>query len=250
MHNNGADALIVTSNGNFIFPTPVAFNGSFNVTVGTQPTGQTCSVVNNSSSGAGVTSNVNSVNIVCSTNTYTIAGSVSGLANGQQVTLHNNGADALIVTSNGNFIFPTPVAFNGSFNVTVGTQPTGQTCSVVNNSSSGAGVTSNVNSVNIVCVVMDYFKYGGLTWMRPLWELRGWSNAYTYCKWYGWRLPTSTELWNMSNSKIHINLGWVSGLTWTSTQSMIGVNYELIDTSGPSLSSGYYKSLNMVMCVY
>jgi sugar lactone lactonase YvrE len=152
--NNASDTLAVAADGSFLFDKTVAFNGSYNITVGTQPTGQVCSVANNTGSGAGVTANVTSVSIVCATttaNTYTIGGSVSGLSNGQQVTLQNNGADALTVTSNSSFVFSQPVALNGSYSVTVGTQPTGQVCSVANNSGSGAGVTANVTSVSIVC---------------------------------------------------------------------------------------------------
>ncbi|MBR7780229.1 hypothetical protein [Undibacterium rugosum] len=150
--NNGdtANAATVTANGTFSFSIPVANNGTYAVTVGTQPTGQTCSVAN--ASGIGVTANVNSVAVTCSTNTYTIGGTVSGLASGQQVTLLNNGdtANAATVTANGAFSFSTPVTYNGAYAVTVGTQPTAQTCSVAN--ASGTGVTANINNVSVSCV--------------------------------------------------------------------------------------------------
>ncbi|WP_211308734.1 hypothetical protein, partial [Limnohabitans curvus] len=65
--NNASDTLTVAADGSFLFNKTVAFNGSYNITVGTQPTGQVCSVANNSGSGAGVTANVTSVSIVCAT---------------------------------------------------------------------------------------------------------------------------------------------------------------------------------------
>ena len=145
--NNGSDALTVTANGSFTFATPVAYNGSYAVTVGTQPTGQTCTVSHGS--GAGVIANVSNVSITCSTNTYTIVGTVLGLASGTQVTLNNNGADPTTVTANGSFTFATPVAYNGSYAATVGTQPTGETCSVSHGS--GAGVTASVSNVAVTC---------------------------------------------------------------------------------------------------
>ena len=92
--------------------------------MGTQPTGQTCTVSNGT--GAGVTANVTNVTVTCSTLTYTIGGTVSGLSAGQQVTLLNNGANATIVTANGAYTFSTPVVYNGTYAVTVGTQPTGK----------------------------------------------------------------------------------------------------------------------------
>jgi 6-phosphogluconolactonase (cycloisomerase 2 family) len=156
LNNNGGDPLIVTADGAFTFGTRVAFNGSYAVTVGTQPTGQTCTVANDT--GAGVTANVDTAAVTCSTSTFTIGGTVSGLAAGRQVTLNNNGADPITVTANGAFSFAMPVAFNGSYAVTVGTQPTGQTCSVT--TGTGSGVTANVTTANITCST-NTFTIGG-----------------------------------------------------------------------------------------
>src|SRR5258708_7666323 len=112
LNDNLNDMLTVTANGTFTFTTPVANNTSYAVTVGTQPTGQICTVARGS--GSGVTANVATVSVICSTDTYTIGGSVSGLASGVQVTLDDNSADALTVTANGAFTFATPVTYNGS----------------------------------------------------------------------------------------------------------------------------------------
>ncbi len=147
-YNNGADAQIVAANGAYTFTTPVAYNGSYAVTVGTQPTGQTCSVANGTSTG--VTANVTNVNITCATLTFTIGGTVTGLAAGQQVTLLNNGSDAKVVVANGVYAFTTPVPFNGSYAVTVGTQPVGQNCSV--SSGSGSGVVAPITNVAVNCL--------------------------------------------------------------------------------------------------
>ena len=125
LKNNGADATTVSVNGAFAFAAPVALNGSYSVTVGTQPTGQTCTVANGT--GAGVVANITNVAVTCSTNTYTIGGTVAGLTAGHQVTLNNNSANPTIVAANGAFTFSTPVTSNGTYAVTVGTQPTGQT---------------------------------------------------------------------------------------------------------------------------
>lgn len=154
--NNDTDALIVPSDGRFTFSIPVAHHGSFAVTVGTQPTGQTCTVDNGA--GANMVANINSITIACSASTYSVSGTVAGLAPGQQVTLLNNDADPLILLDNGGFTFPTQVAYQGSYAVTVGTQPTGQTCSVSNGA--GFGMVANVNSVAVICSTSTY-KVGG-----------------------------------------------------------------------------------------
>ena len=76
------------------------------MTVDAQPTGQTCTVT--SGSGSSVTANVSSVSVTCSSITYAIGGTVSGLGAGQQVTLKNNAAAPLTVTANGAFNFSIP----------------------------------------------------------------------------------------------------------------------------------------------
>src|SRR5580698_8794405 len=51
--------------------------------------------------------------------TFTIGGTVSGLAAGAQLKLNDNGSDALNVLANGTFTFSSPVPLDGSFAVTV-----------------------------------------------------------------------------------------------------------------------------------
>lgn len=150
--NNGAEPQIVTANGAFSFAVPVVFNSSYAVTVGTQPTGQACTVSN--ATGAGVVANIGNVAVQCSTSKYTVSGTVSGLASGQQVSLNDNGSDALTINANGNFSFATPIAFNGSYAVTVGTQPTGQICTVTN--ATGAGMVANISNVTVNCATTTY----------------------------------------------------------------------------------------------
>jgi uncharacterized repeat protein (TIGR03803 family) len=139
--------VLGSGNGSFTFATPVPYNGSYAVTVGTQPTGQTCSVANGT--GSGVVANVTTVAVTCATGTYTLSGSLSGLGNGEQVTLLNNMSNPLTLTADGPFSFTTPVPYNGSYSVTVGTQPTGQICSVTGGS--GSAVSANISSVTVTC---------------------------------------------------------------------------------------------------
>lgn len=74
LRNNGGDPLTLSANGSFSFTTPVAYNGSYAVTVGTQPAGQSCSVQNGTASNVG--SNVSSVSVSC---TNTCATTLSGV---------------------------------------------------------------------------------------------------------------------------------------------------------------------------
>jgi 6-phosphogluconolactonase (cycloisomerase 2 family) len=56
--NNNGDALPVSANGSFTFPTALAAGSAYNVTVGTQPAGASCSVSSGSGTISGAVSNV------------------------------------------------------------------------------------------------------------------------------------------------------------------------------------------------
>jgi hypothetical protein len=61
--NNGSALLVVSSNGSFAFPGVVAAGTGYSVTVGVQPGGQTCTVVNGS--GVVVTGTATPVSVTC-----------------------------------------------------------------------------------------------------------------------------------------------------------------------------------------
>ena len=95
--NNATDALSRNANGAFTFTTGIADGAAYSVTVGTQPTGQSCVVSN--ASGTVAAANVTNVGVTCTTNpvnTYTVGGTLSGLGSGLSVTLLNNGGNALV----------------------------------------------------------------------------------------------------------------------------------------------------------
>jgi hypothetical protein len=84
-----------------------------------------------------------------SASSYTVGGSVSGLASGRTVVLQNNGGGNLSQSANGSFTFATALSSGAAYSVAVLTQPTGQTCSVTNGSGTISG--ANVTSVSVVC---------------------------------------------------------------------------------------------------
>ncbi|MBV8802134.1 MAG: hypothetical protein JO131_04065, partial [Gammaproteobacteria bacterium] len=146
LQNNGIDLTAFNNNGSFVFSTPLLNGTSYNVTVASQPTNQTCSVAN----GTGIvnSANVTNVTVTCATNAYTVGGTVSGLSG--TLVLLNNGSDTNTITSDGNFVFLTPIAEGSSYNVTVATQPSGQTCTVTNGS--GTMGSNNITNVAINCL--------------------------------------------------------------------------------------------------
>lgn len=81
--------------------------------------------------------------------TYSVGGTVSGLASGQSVVLQNNGSDDLTVGANGGFNFATEVDADTNYVVTVITQPASQSCAVSNGSGTA---TADVTDVAVSCV--------------------------------------------------------------------------------------------------
>ncbi|HEY6941247.1 proprotein convertase P-domain-containing protein [Dokdonella sp.] len=147
--NAGAQTLPVAANGAFTFPTGIADGAAYSVTVGTQPTGQTCSVANGSGTVSGA--NVTNVAVTCASSTYSVGGTVSGLL-GDSVTLSLNGSESLPVASDGSFTFATMLNDGASYAVTVQTQPASppELCTVSNGSGTIAG--ANVTSVQVSCL--------------------------------------------------------------------------------------------------
>ena len=150
LQDNNGDNRTILANGAFTFATPVTYGSNYAVSVLTQPSGQTCSV----SAGAGTVSgsNVTNVAVVCSTNSYTVGGNVSGLSG--SVVLQDNNSDNLTVSASGAFTFATPVANGSPYSVTVLTNPTGQSCSVA--SSTGTISLANVSTVAVTCATSTH----------------------------------------------------------------------------------------------
>jgi 6-phosphogluconolactonase (cycloisomerase 2 family) len=162
--NNGGDNLTITGNGGFTFSNREPSGGAYSVAVLTQPTNptQTCTVQD----GVGTVGTVNVASIIvsCTTNFYTVGGSVSGLI-GSGLVVQTNGSNNFPVASNGNYTFST-LASGTPYTVTVMTQPTNpsQTCTVANDT--GTIGAANVTNVAITCTTNQYTVSGtvsGLT---------------------------------------------------------------------------------------
>jgi uncharacterized repeat protein (TIGR03803 family) len=156
--DNSGDKLPVAANATTFTFAPISSGGTYAVTVATQPKGQNCTVT----SGAGtVNADVDSVSVACVLQTFTLGGTVTGLAGTVKLVLVN-GTNSVTVPGNGGFIFSVPVPYGGSYAITVGTQPAAQTCTVTNGS--GSAVSANVSAVNVACTPATeslLYSFGG-----------------------------------------------------------------------------------------
>ena len=149
--DSGGDPLTVAANGTFPFATALADTTGYEVTVGTQPSNptQTCVVTDGKDNLAGANA---TVTVACTTNTYKVGGTVTGLlAKGLVVTSNAKedlsvGAPAILP---GTFTFTTAIESNGTYDVELTSQPTNQFCSVTGNK--GPIVASDITSVAVAC---------------------------------------------------------------------------------------------------
>jgi len=151
LQNNAGDNLPIAADGSFTFVTALDDGSDYSVTVLTQPSdpNQTCYVSSGSGTLAGT--NVTTVAVNCTTDTFTIGGNVSGLT-GTGLVLQNNAGDDLPIAANGSFTFDTALDDGSAYSVTVLTQPNGpnQTCSVSNGGGTLAG--ADIVDVNVTCI--------------------------------------------------------------------------------------------------
>jgi hypothetical protein len=156
---NGAAPLVLAADGAFEFPAKIAFGAAYVVTISSQPANpsQTCAAAN--ASGAVANSNVTTVIVTCTTNTYTVGGTVTGLS-GSGLILQDNAGGDLPVAANGKFSFAGEVASGSPYLVTIKSQPVSpsQSCMVAN--PAGTVATANVTSVAITCTTKS-FTVGG-----------------------------------------------------------------------------------------
>ncbi|HEY8509409.1 MAG TPA: hypothetical protein VIL32_13685, partial [Steroidobacteraceae bacterium] len=111
LRNNGANPLAISGNGSATFSTALADGAQYSVTVDTQPSNpwQTCTVTNGS--GTIQSANVTGIDVTCTTNQYSVGGTVTGLAGSGLKLLQ--GSEELEIAANGAFTFPTGVLSNG-----------------------------------------------------------------------------------------------------------------------------------------
>jgi hypothetical protein len=99
--------------------------------------------------------------------TYTVGGTLSGMATSKYIILQNNGGNDINLVGNGSFTFTNPLTTGSSYNVTVLTQPVGQTCVVANGSGTVGG--NNVTNVSVTCNNNASSNWGELIWGVDNW---------------------------------------------------------------------------------
>lgn len=149
--NAGVDTTI-TANGTYALP-PVAEGDAYAVTVKTQPTvpSQTCVVAN--ASGSMASAARTDLDIVCTTDKFTVGGTVTGLTGTGLVLQNNGGANLTVPQAATSFAFGPKIESGATYEVSVLTDPTSpwQTCTV-------APATGTVGGTDVVAPVVNCTK--------------------------------------------------------------------------------------------
>jgi hypothetical protein len=149
---NGADDLSVKADGKFKFPKPLKKGTSYAITVKAHPTvpvKQTCKV---SLGNGNITSAaINNVDVACTTDSYAVGGTVSGLAKKSKgVVLELKGGNEVTIVKNGNFVFPDTRLPDGSdYSVVLNSTPPGQDCKI--EAIATAPDKDTLNIVSVTC---------------------------------------------------------------------------------------------------
>jgi hypothetical protein len=156
--NAGNDLTVAAGSSTFAFTTPIASGANYQVTVKTQPTGpsQTCAAT--AATGTVVSSNITNVAVTCTTNSYTVGGSISGLTASGLVLQDNGGDDLTVSATSTSFTFATAVASGAAYGATVKTQPSGQACAIT--SGSGTVGAAPITNVAVSCTTSTPFACG------------------------------------------------------------------------------------------
>ncbi|GAA4817396.1 hypothetical protein GCM10011365_13050 [Marinicella pacifica] len=170
LQNNAGDDLTVSVDGSFVFNSLLDDETVYAVTVLTNPTSpnQSCVVTggdNNDGTGTLSGSNETGIVVTCTTNQYSVGGSVSGLASGNDVILQNNAGDDLTVSVDGSFVFNSLLDDETVYAVTVLTNPTApnQTCVITGGTNGdGTGTLAGANETGIIVICeTNQYSVGG-----------------------------------------------------------------------------------------
>ncbi|MBS7807056.1 hypothetical protein [Variovorax sp. PCZ-1] len=173
---NSSPTQTVSANGRFILTNTIQYGSNFDVNITSQPVGQTCewsSLGGIAASSARVTGTVAgdvSLDMTCSTNTYTVTAAVMGTSGTETVSLQMtgtpSGTQTLLLTGSTPSAFTNRVPHGTSVGLAVLSSPAGKTCSLT----SPATITvTGVSNVTVNCVVNApvFYTVGGTVGVLP-----------------------------------------------------------------------------------
>ncbi|MEG1115538.1 hypothetical protein SAMN05216517_103395 [Janthinobacterium sp. OK676] len=146
--NGGVNLPVSAGQTSFTFAKRIDYGTDYNITVQTQPAHMTCAI----SGGTGSAGHYLSIQaaVVCTQNSYTVGGTVTGLT-ADGLVLINGNAQTSVAKDSTTFTLGSRVADGDTYGISIFTQPTGLKCSVAPNTGVGTMGEANVTTVQIAC---------------------------------------------------------------------------------------------------
>ncbi|PLY40265.1 hypothetical protein CSZ94_22020 [Janthinobacterium sp. ROICE36] len=122
--NNGESLPVPAGQTQFVFTKLIKTDDRYDITIAQQPKGAVCSITNGS--GKATSYSVNTAIVSCTTNTYPLSGTITGLAaGGLRLVMGPNGTSPLAGTTSYKF---DAVPDGAPYSISILTQPTGLKC--------------------------------------------------------------------------------------------------------------------------
>jgi len=135
--NNGESLPVPAGQTSFVFTKLAKTDDHYDITIAQQPKGAVCSITNGSGKATSYT--VSTAVVICTTNTYPLSGTITGLtAGGLHLVMGPNGTSPLAGVSS--YEFPS-VADGAAYGISILTQPTGLMCRFQGSKSADASDT-------------------------------------------------------------------------------------------------------------
>ncbi|MGC8518712.1 MAG: SMP-30/gluconolactonase/LRE family protein [Steroidobacteraceae bacterium] len=146
---NGTSSLSVPAqSSSYVFAQTLAAGTAYQVSIATQPTGETCTV---SAPSGTASSNVTDANVSCSVQSFTVSGTVSGLAtSGLKLQDYTAGETLSVAADATTFAFANSVPYGTNIAVTVAQQPYWDWCTAAAGNFTGP-ITANVTTESFSC---------------------------------------------------------------------------------------------------
>ncbi|NHQ89675.1 hypothetical protein [Janthinobacterium lividum] len=146
--NGGVNLPIKSGQTSFTFAKRIDYGTDYNITVQSQPAHMTCAV----SGGTGSAGHYLSIQaaVLCTQNSYTVGGTVTGLTADGLILIYGN-AQTAVAKDSTTFTMGTRVPYGDTYGISVFAQPTGLKCTVVGDTGVGVMGEANVTTVQIAC---------------------------------------------------------------------------------------------------
>ncbi|MGK5034831.1 hypothetical protein [Janthinobacterium sp. LB3P118] len=150
--NDGESLKVPAGQSNFVFTKLIKTDDRYNITIAQQPKGAVCSITNGS--GKATSYSVSTAYVSCTTNTYPLRGTITGLsAGGLRLVMSPNGTSPLADTDSYTFA---AVADGAPYAIAVLTQPAGLKCRFQGSKSAdGSDTVGTMGSAATTAATLD-----------------------------------------------------------------------------------------------